>query len=268
MADITVRKVSIDFPDELDDVFPGDDIVAECWLAAFSLTMPTLEPYLIRVYRGLGDAVTDVALANDVRLFIAQEAQHHRNHSRINNIIKSRLGPEVAAQLQKIEDELERDYRRFNAEKSQRYNVVYAEGFEAMTCAMVISSFARAARGEGDTRFGAWQQLYAWHGAEEFEHRTVAFDVYKTLVHSYPYRVYGSLRTLHFSRHVDRLQRVLLAAHGQPRRPHLPSWLRHGWRDYLRTFRPRYDPALIEPDALVAAVLSMYTPSPDAHPGG
>jgi len=47
MTDITVRKVKFEFPDELDDVFPGDDIVAECYLAAFSLTMPHLEPYLI-----------------------------------------------------------------------------------------------------------------------------------------------------------------------------------------------------------------------------
>ena len=265
VSDIVVRRVKFDFPDELDDVFPGDDIVAECYLAAFSLTMPTLEPYLIRVYRDLGDRITDPALADDVRQFIAQEAQHHRNHSRVNSIIKARLGPQVAAELQKIEDDLERDYRRFNAQKSERFNAVYAEGFEAMTCAMVLASFARAAAGDGGpARFGAWQQLFAWHGAEEIEHRTVAFGVYESLVGSYPYRVYGSLRTqLHFSRYVDRLQRVLLAAHGQPRRPHLPSWLRFGWRQYLRTYRYSYDPAEIQPDPLVDIVLAMYAPSPD-----
>ncbi len=266
MADILVRKVKFDFPDELDDVFPGDDIVAETWLAAFSLTMPTLEPYLIRVYRSIGDRITNPALAEDVRLFIAQEAQHHRNHSRINSIIKSRLGPEVAAQLQSIEDDLERDYRRYNDKKSVRFNAVYAEGFEAMTCAMVVASFERAAKGEGSQRFGPWQQLFAWHGAEEFEHRTVAFDVYHDLVGSYPYRAFGSLRTqIHFSRYIDRLQRVLLAAHGRPRRPHLPPWMKTGWRHYLRTFSPRYDPAKLEAQPLVDMILSMYTPAAEAR---
>ena len=263
MVDILVRKVKFDFPDDLDDVFPGDDIVGECWLAAFSLTMPSLEPYLIRTYRSLGGGITDPELASDVGQFISQEAQHHRNHTRINSIIHARLGPDVAAELQRIEHALDRDYRRFNADKSQRFNLVYAEGFEAMTCAMVVSWFDRTAKGEGSSRFGPWQQLFAWHGAEEIEHRTVAFDVYEHLVGSYPYRVYGSIRAqVHFSRRIDRLQRVLLAAHGQPRRPHLPSWLRFGWRNYLRTFRPGYNPANIEPGPLVETVLSMYTPAP------
>ncbi len=263
MSDIVVRRAKFDFPDDLDDVFPGDDIVAECYLAAFSLTMPTLEPYLIRVFRGLADRITDPALADDVRQFISQEAQHHRNHSRINNIIKSRLGHDVAAELQTIEDQLDADYRRFQATKSEKYNVVYAEGFEAMTCAMVVSMFSRAAAGQGSPRFGAWQQLFAWHGAEEIEHRTVAFGVFEALVDSYPYRVFGSLRTqIHFSRYVDRLQRVLLVAHGQPAKHHLPSWLKHSWRQFARTFTYNYDPADIDPDPLVATILSMYAPSP------
>lgn len=266
VTDIVVRKVKLDFPDDLDDVFPGDDIIAECYLAAFSLTMPVLEPYLIRIYRHLGDQITDSDLRDDVQKFISQEAQHHRNHSRINGIIMARLGPVVAAELQGILDDLERDYRRFNATKSDRFNAIYAEGFEAMTCAMVVAFFARAAarsasdEGAADNRFGPWQQLWAWHGAEEIEHRTVAFNVYESLFGSYLHRVYGSLRAqVHFGRYVERLERVLLAANGQPRKRHLPPWLIHDWRNYVRTFRPGYDPAEIEPDPLVAVVLSMYT---------
>ena len=41
---------------------------------AFSLTMPYLEPYLIRTYRSVADDITDPALAADVREFIGQEA--------------------------------------------------------------------------------------------------------------------------------------------------------------------------------------------------
>lgn len=262
MTAIVVRKVSFEFPDDLDDVFPGDDIVAECYLAAFSLTMPVLEPYLIRTYRSMADSITDPELAQDVRHFIQQEAQHHKNHARINSIIHARLEPQVAAELQTIEDELERDYRRYNATKSARFNAVYAEGFEAMTCAMVVGSFERAANGDGPQRFGPWQQLYAWHGAEEIEHRNVAFDVYHALFGGYLRRAVGSVRTqVHFGWKVARLQRVLLGAHGQPRKLHLPPWWKTGRAHFLRTFLPGYNPADIHPDPLVDLVLSMYTPA-------
>jgi hypothetical protein len=263
MTDIVVRKVKFDFPDELDDVFPGDDIVGECYLAAFSLTMPMLEPYLIRTYRSMAHLIVHPELADDVQQFIGQEAQHHRNHSRVNAIIHARLGDDVAGQLQRIEDQLDADYRRFNAKKSARFNAVYAEGFEAMTCAMAITMFQKAAAGGNGPRFGAWQQLWAWHAAEEMEHRTVAFDVYERTFGGYVYRVYGSLRAQwHFGRRVARLQRVLLAANGETARWHMPSWwTKQGRANYFRTFRPSYDPAALDPGPLAAMVLSMYSPS-------
>ena len=196
MADITVRKVKFEFPDELDDVLPGDDLVRETYLVAFSLTMPYLEPYLIRTYRAVADEITDPELAADVREFIGQEAQHFQNHRRINEIIKGQLGPDTAAKLQAVEDRLDADYRRFNAEKSRRFNLMYAEGFEAMTCAMAMTMFEEASSGAraGSDRFGAWQQLWAWHAAEEIEHRTVAFGVYEHLEGNWAYRVAGSMQ--------------------------------------------------------------------------
>lgn len=257
MANLTVRKASFQFPDELDDIFPGDDIEAECYLAAFSLTMPVLEPYLIRTYRALADRITDPELADDVQHFIQQEAQHHKNHARVNAIIHERLGPEVAAELKALEDRLDRDYRRYNATKSHRFNALYAEGFEAMTCAMAVSMMERASKGEGFRRFGSWQQLWAWHAAEEIEHRTVAFGVYEHLHGGYLRRVWGSMRAqVHFGLCVARLERVLLAANGRPAKLHMPSWWKHGRRRFLATYHWRYDPAAIEPPALVSMVLA------------
>lgn len=54
MSDITVRRVTFEFPEELDDVLPGDDLLDEAYLVAFSFTMPALEPYLIRTCRAVG----------------------------------------------------------------------------------------------------------------------------------------------------------------------------------------------------------------------
>jgi hypothetical protein len=257
--DITVRKVKFDFPDDLDDVLPGDDLVRETYLVAFSLTMPYLEPYLIRSFRAVAGDITDPGLAADVKEFIGQEAQHFQNHRRVNEQIKAQLPAGVSRRLTALEESLDADYRRFSAEKSRHFNLVYAEGFEAMTCAMTMAMFADAEAGKGSSRFGAWQQLWAWHAAEEIEHRTVAFDVYEYFEGNYPRRVVGSLRAQgHFHRTVDRMQRILLASQGAPARRHLPPWLDTGRSRYLATFARGYDPADLEPGPLPAMVLSQY----------
>ncbi len=266
MTDITVRRVKFEFPDELDDVFPGVDPVGETYLAAFSMTMPALEPYLIRTCRAVADRITDPALAADVREFIGQEAQHFQNHKRVNDMIMRQLGETTGARLQQILDELEADYRRFSADRSDRSNIVYAEGFEAMTCAMALTMFEEAAAGRGGVgragTFGPWQQLWSWHAAEEVEHRTVAFGLYEHLGRGYVYRVGGSLRAQwHFQRYIDRLQRVLLESQGHPAKRHVPPWLKDsGRRRYLNTFRPGYDPGALQPNELMSTVLAMFTP--------
>ncbi len=258
--DMTVRKVKFEFPDELDNVLPGVDIARETYLVAFSLTMPYLEPYLIRTYRSIGDDITDPGLAADVKTFIGQEAQHFQNHRRVNEMIKRQLGADVAARLQAVEDRLDADYRRFSASKSRRFNLTYAEGFEAMTCAMAITMFAEAESGErAPAGSGTWQELWAWHAAEEIEHRTVAFDVYEHLEGGHAHRVAGSLRSqLHFHRAVDRMQRILLASQGEAARPRVPPWIVQGRSRYLATFRRDYNPADLDPGALPALVLSQY----------
>lgn len=255
---ITIRRVKFDFPDDLDDVFPGDDLVRECAQVAFSLTLPHLEPYLIRVFRGTLGTITDPQLTSDVEAFIGQEAQHHRNHQRINEIVKARLDPAIAAKLQAIEDELEADYRRFTGSKSVRFNLAYAEGFEAMTCAWANDTMNQAAEpGGAPTRFGVWQQLWAWHAAEEIEHRTVAFDLYDHLCGSYVYRVLGSARAQHhFVGYISRLQRVLVVAQGLPDRKHRSQLVRTA--SYRSTFRPGYNPRNLTISPLVELILTGF----------
>ncbi len=267
MSDIVVRKVKFEFEfdGQLRDVLPGIAPADETYLVAFSMTMPYLEPYLIRTFRSVLDQIADPDLAADVKAFISQEAQHFQNHRRANEVIKAQLAPDLRDRVQAVEDRLDADYRRFTATKSDRFNLVYAEGFEAMTCAMALSFLEQAAAGTGigsDGRFGAWEQLWAWHAAEEIEHRTVAFEVYEHIVGSWPGRVAGSLRAqLHFQRAIERFQRVLLPTLGASPRPRVPGWLRGGSRRYGATFLPGYDPGELDPGPMVEMILAPYTPS-------
>jgi predicted metal-dependent hydrolase len=260
MSSITVRRTTFEFPESLDDVLPGVDLVDESYLVAFSFTMPALEPYLIRTMRAVASKVTDPGLADDMKAFIGQEAQHFQNHRRVNEMVLRQLGEPTARRIRHILDQLDADYQRFTTSRSDRFNLLYAEGFEAMTCAMALSMFEQAARPGAQTGFGPWRQLWAWHAAEEIEHRTVAFGAYEHLVGSYARRVVGSLRAqIHFQRYIVRLQRVVLSARGTSAKPLLPPWMHESdaRRMYVRTFRRRYDPGLLEPSPLVALVLSM-----------
>jgi hypothetical protein len=259
-SQIVVRRPKLAFPDTLDDIFPGEDLEEECFRAAFSLMLPYVEPYLIRTFRRARSRVTAPRLVADVEAFCGQEAQHHKHHATVNRVIRDRLGPDTAGRLLEIEADLERDYRRFEP-RGHRFNTAYAEGFEALTCAMGLTNLERVAAGrERPTRFGPWQQLWAWHLAEEIEHRTVAFDLYHHLGGRYWYRVVaGAAAQWHFLRYLGRFHRVLMEHHGaRPRAVlYVPRLLRTGWRRWLRTYAPSYDPRRIPAPPEVDALLAM-----------
>jgi uncharacterized protein len=251
---ITVRRPRWDGPWDLADVFAADTLSEDCSRVAFSLILPHLEPYLIRTLRGARPHLRDERLLADVQAFCGQEAEHHRGHTRANKAIRDQLGPRTSGLLLGIERELERDYRRFTVERSLRWNATYAEGFEALTCAMGMTNLvdrpSTAIQGE-------WRRLWAWHLAEELEHRTVAFEVVDHLGVGWPARLrVGLAAQLHFLRHLGRLHRLLMAHHGvRVHAPHVPPLLRQGWRRYLRTLHPAYDPASISPPPSINALL-------------
>ena len=88
MADITARNIRFSFDDldldrpaaELDQILPS---------LALSMTMPYLEPYLIRTMKVARDRITDTVLAEDVRQFSRQEGHHYQNHASLNNQIRN-----------------------------------------------------------------------------------------------------------------------------------------------------------------------------------
>ncbi len=207
MSAITVRRPEFVWPSDLPVLPLPDDPSRSCELVALSFTLPYLEPYLIRTMRVAAKEVRDPALAADVKAFSGQEAQHYKNHARVNDIVRSKLSPEAAADMRSLEDALDADYRQFSNDKSLAFNLAYAEGFEAMTFALA-RSVMRVADVEGVHT--EWGNLIAWHLAEEIEHRTVTFDAYDTIVGRYAYRVaVGSLAQAHYLRHLLKMARVL-----------------------------------------------------------
>ena len=138
---------------------------------AISLTMPYLEPYLIRTMKVALKQIEDPVLAADVRSFSAQEGHHFRNTqpSTSTSARASTMPPRTSSSRSSA-----RSKPTINAsprEESLAFNVGYAEGFEALTCsgALALAEHGAFTRIPG-------QDLFTWHMAEEIEHRTVAFD--------------------------------------------------------------------------------------------
>lgn len=257
MTEIRVRPIRFSF-DELPlglDA-PDEQLGSVLSLLGLSMTMPHLEPYLIRTMKAAGRRIEDEALAEDARRFSQQEGHHYRNHADLNARIRAAFVPAVAEELAGIESDLEADYQRFTREKSLRFNLAYAEGFEAMTCAAAL---AMAEHGAFEGLPGG--EIWAWHMAEEIEHRTVAFEVYEQLVGSYLYRiVVGTRSQAHYLGYIRRLAECMARGLGRrpARRPSDPL-RRTTLRNYVRTWSPWYHPRRIALPERVEALLARYT---------
>ncbi|MBJ20478.1 MAG: metal-dependent hydrolase [bacterium] len=182
--EITLRRPSFDYASTPRNWMPANPTFGY-QLNGGSLTLPYLEPYLIRVMRQaldfLGDRRPD--LHEDIRLFNGQEANHFRTHSRYNALLRQRYDG-----IEELEHEIETDFARMLREESLEWNLGYSAGFE--TTGMVMSQLffqdvAESLEGADPAVEGLW----GWHLAEEYEHRCVAFDVFQAVCGNYRERL-------------------------------------------------------------------------------
>lgn len=262
---ITPRKLRFDLPDSLDPVIIEGEPEESYINVAMSILLPHLEPYLIKTMRLAKREVRDDALAADLEAFCAQEGHHYRQHALLNQALV-RGG---ARGFEDLERELAADYQRFQRSRSLRFNLAYAEGFEALTTAMAL-----VFTGEDKSRWNpAVLDVFLWHLLEELEHRTVAFEVYEHVVGSYPYRIaVGAYAQWHLLRFLIRAANAMLAADprteaefggkaGRRRRePRLSALLFKKVLPRLsRTYRYRYSPRDLEMPAELEALTAPYT---------
>jgi uncharacterized protein len=261
---ITVRRMRFTIPQDVDPVIvqgrPEESFIA----LSLSLLLPYLEPYLIRTMKAALPQITKRRLADEVAAFIGQEGQHYRQHLHLNEAIKRKGFGGLAA----LEDELDRDYQRFSLEHSLRFNLAYAEGFEAFT--------TQLARITADLDMSQWQpdvaDLFRWHLAEEVEHKNVAFDVYDHVCGGYVHRtIVGGWAQRHFLRWVLRTTWYLLHASGAvpahggawaSLRRSLAFTVDRGWRltpKVLRTYLPGYSPHHIEVPQVLRDLAAHYS---------
>ncbi len=231
--------------DALPELFPGYGI---------SMTLPYLEPYLVRTMREALEHCTDPVVAQEVRQFIGQEAQHYRQHAVLNDMIRS-ISPELEG-LREIEDQLEADYQRFTKTKSLKFNLAYAEGFEAATFAGGRANFRNNVFDRLETIQNTdLLRLFIWHALEEVEHSTVTYNIYDHLYGDYLYRlVAGTYGQYHFFKYVFLFSKFIAKNAPQALEQGRALWpsknLLGDWKEQLsllgqiaKVYLPGYNPA-------------------------
>lgn len=241
--------MDFDFPSDIDPVVVAGNPESSFSIIGLSLLLPYLEPYLIRTMKEAKKQISDPKLIDDLERFNKQEGQHYRQHMLLNEAIRLQGFDELPS----LEAKLDADYRAFSKTRSLRFNLAYAEGFEALTTAFARFSFERGADPNTHPSVAA---LFQWHLVEELEHRTVAFDVYDHLYGDYPYRLIAGLYAQwHMSSFIRKVTNSMLAAvpevveqfggkagRSERRRAQAPAVRKLLLPKLLKTYRPSYTP--------------------------
>ncbi len=185
---LTIRDMGFAYPDDFDPRWnprvPEFAMVAN----AVSLLMPHAEPYVVFSSRAalaqLGDDPLDhTNLAHRTRAYVRQEAQHHAEHRKFNNVIAQRYRT-------KLLERMMASTFRFLKGRSSSFGIAFAAGFE--TVAFVVARWVDARMhtllpeigkldvnglpNDEDANIAA--ELFVWHLAEEAEHRSIAYEVH------------------------------------------------------------------------------------------
>ena len=190
---IIVRAFAFEFPDDLAPVWSPKHAARSHMFNGFSLTMPYLEPYLIKTMQEATAHLADPELLNDIRGFNGQEARHYECHRRLNELLKANGYPELAG----VEARLAASYARLS-KRSLRTRLAYNAGFESMTNGFT-SWFINQRRELFGGACPYVSSFWLMHMIEETEHKTVAYDAYMAYSGQYLPRAIG---VLHGSFHV------------------------------------------------------------------
>ena len=189
------REVEFDWSQLPMHWVPNDPFTTHL-LNVLHLLLPEGERWFVKVFTEALPMIKDPALAEDVRGFIGQEAMHAESHQGVLDHLDAHgldTGEYVAQVRWLFRHALgERKFSGPRATKRREdwlveriAGVAAIEHFTAVMGDAILNS-------PGLDRFGAdpvMLDLLRWHGAEEVEHRAVAFDLYQHLDGRYLRRV-------------------------------------------------------------------------------
>jgi predicted metal-dependent hydrolase len=266
-AYLVVRKIDFSLEDGINPVWNPRLHEWSHMVNGASLTMPYLEPFLIRNVREAAKLVTDDSLKAEMRDFNAQEGQHFQHHRRYNDMLKSNGYPELA----QIEEMMLKDYADLQ-HKSLKWRLAYTAGFETMTVGVTewLINDRKLLFSEADPNVASF---VLWHMVEETEHKNVAIDLYNYLYRDdYISRVWGlvtaSLHVVKYSRlaYISMLKKDGLWNNWRSRTKlwrMVTRFLIRVAPAMLRALQPNYHPSKVNDPVWVQRWVAAYAGLPD-----
>lgn len=194
-AEIKARRVSFDWSDTPLHWIPGDAQTTHT-VNVLHLLLPAGERWFVDLFRQALPLVTDDELRRQVKGFMGQETVHSRSHQAVlDHLLEQGLDPRPYTRLvDRLFEQVLGD-APFGGRVPRRIErtwllhrlaiVAAIEHFTAVLGAWILDAGAYDSAGADPTML----DLLRWHGAEEVEHRSVAFDLYEHLSGNYPRRV-------------------------------------------------------------------------------
>ncbi|HEX2312946.1 MAG TPA: metal-dependent hydrolase [Thermomonospora sp.] len=202
---IRTRRVSFDWEKTPLHWIPGEP-VATHMINSFHVVLPEGEKWFINCVKAARPYIRDERLLAEIKGFIGQEMVHARSHQGVLDELLAAHGIDVTvitepaargnadwpASMEALRRRRPRLYRkRLLFELGA---VAAIEHYTAVLGQWIMDNDRLDKAGVDPTML----DLLRWHGAEEVEHRSVVFDVYRHLGGRYPMRVASWMVALFF----------------------------------------------------------------------
>ncbi len=253
---LEARDVDFDWAKLPFHYVPGEPFATHV-LNVLHLLLPAGEEFFVDAFKRALPLIKDDQLRRDVQGFIGQEAVHARAHAKVLAHFAA-AGVDLTPytdQIRWLFEKLLGPRPRWGRRRQQRWlleQVSFVSAIEHYTAILgewVLDSPAHDAIGTDPVML----DMLRWHGAEEVEHKAVAFDTMKHLRAGYLRRVRAQqvvtpgmlllwIRGVRFLYSVD---------------PYLPPGSKPRWRDYFRAARLGLVPG---PLRFVRVVANYYRP--------
>lgn len=175
MTELVVRRQLIDLSKPVERHWCGGDAFRSAFFGALSMSFPIGEQFFIDSVRAAHKALApdrQAAFAAEIQGFIGQEATHRRIHSLFNERIEqnglvNEWEPRAKPRMQKVLAMNPLHGIAITA-ANEHFTALFAEWM------LTYPEWL----GGSEPRL---QTLWLWHAAEESEHRSTAFDLYRAL---------------------------------------------------------------------------------------
>jgi predicted metal-dependent hydrolase len=261
-----VRNLRFALDESVPQYWHGGRRSVSIFLDNLSVFFPAGERFFVKAVRAHQAFVKDEKLQAEVRAFCGQEGVHGREHEHYNELVR-RFYP-----TEEMEKRVEAllDHVSARAPEIGQLGVTCAlEHFTALLGHFLLRD-PRLLEGAHPSMDALWR----WHAAEENEHKTVAFDVFKAAGGTYRTRVWTMVgaTVIFWAKVIEQQARMMEASDILYSPEEWTALLRFLFIDpggmfpliqkYFQYFRPNFHPADIDSDGVLDQWRADYDVSP------